>query len=86
MAGTAEILKDIELVRNQISLDIDLLSEQKNDEIAKLVKKRPLESILMVMFTGFLAALLFKKAVKLIRLALFLYTIKQTLSFLFKQK
>ena len=86
MARTAEILKDIAFIRTQISDNVDLISRQRNSEIAELIKEKPLESTVGALLLGFLAAIFFGRTIKIIRFILFLYTIKQSMSFLFQRR
>jgi len=87
MAGTAKILKDINNTREEIAHIIDLLSRKRNSnvDIKKFILEKPLNVAVIAIILGIFAAMFSGKFKGLLKFILFIYTTKQSISYLFKK-
>ena len=88
MARSAKILDDIHNTREEISRIVSLLSgiHPIKTGAVKIIKERPLESAAFAILLGVVIRLFSNKFKSLFKIALFVYAIKQNISYFTKFK
>jgi hypothetical protein len=88
MAGTSKVLSEINNTREEISHLVDLLSRRRNIkvDITDIIKEAPLDAAIFAVLAGILVGIFSNKIKSLLKFAFFIYTTKQSISYLSKFK